>query len=89
MYVYTPVATHLCECKLADDAPVGDVHLSVLVNPALTTQHVVDTGGHLVPLVVVLEPATRSKQMFLFNDALNTFSYDYMASVEDHSDSER
>ena len=37
--------------------------------------------------------ANERKRMLLFNDALNTFSYGYMASdiimLKDHSDSER
>ena len=32
---------------------VSDGHLTVLVHPPLTSQHIVDTGGHLLPLIVV------------------------------------
>lgn len=35
---------------------VSDKHLSVVLNPALATQDVVNTGRHLVPLKVVPKP---------------------------------
>ena len=32
---------------------VSDGHLTVLVHPPLTSQHIVDTEGHLLSLIVV------------------------------------
>lgn len=41
--------------RVAVDVPDG--HLSVVFDPALAAQDVVDAGRHFVPLVVVAEPA--------------------------------
>lgn len=35
---------------------VSDKHLSIVLDPALATENVVDTGRHLVPLKVVPKP---------------------------------
>lgn len=33
---------------------IGDGHLPVLVHPPLTSEHIVNTRGHLLPLVMVI-----------------------------------
>ena len=38
---------------------VGDCHLAVLVHPPLTSEDVVDTRRHLLPLIVVSMPEGR------------------------------
>lgn len=35
---------------------VSDKHFSIVLNPALATQDVVNTGSHLVPLKVIPKP---------------------------------
>lgn len=48
--------THLNKCDLAlanITAGVSDGDLSVVFNPTLSTENVMDAGRHLVPLIVV------------------------------------
>lgn len=47
---------YLNKVQLAFDALTGDVHFPVLIHPALTTQYIVNTGGHLLPLVLLFVP---------------------------------
>lgn len=51
---------YLDEVELALDALTGDDHLSVLVHPPLTAQHVVYTCGHLLPVVLLIISTIRS-----------------------------
>lgn len=41
---------------------VPDQHLSIMLDPALAAQDVVDAGGHLIPFVVVPEPFRGQKE---------------------------
>lgn len=53
---FTSPSSHLDKCyfALADiTVYIFDGHLSVMLNPALTTEDVVDAGCHFVPFVVV------------------------------------
>lgn len=61
MVAYTAsLCTNLNKCNfaLADIAvDVFDRHLSVVFDPTLATQDVMDAGCHLVPFIMVPKPA--------------------------------
>lgn len=57
--IQSKARAYFAECELAVVGAVRRVpnqHLTIMFNPALATQDVVDAGGHLVPFIVVPEP---------------------------------
>lgn len=65
--IKTSALPHLdkCDFTLAVIAvDIFDGHLSVVFNPALAAQDVVDAGRHFVPFVVVPKPAEITKDIF-------------------------
>ena len=59
---------HLNKCDLAltnITAGVSDGDLPIMLNPALSTENVVDAGRHFVPLIVVSKSTTKGTT-FLF-----------------------
>ena len=48
--------THLFKSKFTCDVSVCDLHFTVLIDPSLPTEQIVNTRGDLVPYVMVLVP---------------------------------